>query len=73
MVETEITVSGIDDRDIEEAKSFFPEFSGEKLWKSHSLVILRRTARADARIYVKGLLIAEEPNFAFSYNPCARR
>lgn len=69
---TEITVTGIQDRDVEEAKRFFLEFSGEEQLESTKFGdILRRRSSGPARIYVKGLVVAEEPNFAFSYNVTA--
>ena len=69
---TEITVTGIRDDDVEEAKGFFLEFSGEEVLEATKFGdILRRRAAGGARIYVKGLVVAEEPNFAFSYNVTA--
>jgi hypothetical protein len=66
---TEITIAGIQDRDVEEAKSLFLEFSGEERLETTKFGdILRRSPTGTARIYVKGLVVAEEPNFAFSYN-----
>jgi hypothetical protein len=69
---TEITVSGIEDRDVQEAKAFFLEFSDEERLETTKFGdILHRPASGAARIYVKGLVVAHEPNFGFSYNVTA--
>jgi hypothetical protein len=67
---TDITLSGVKDVDVEAAKRFFLRYSGEKLLEStdYGDVLARIDARQPARIYVKGLFVAEEPNFLFSYN-----
>lgn len=57
------------DSDIADAKRFFLCFSGDEVLETTGLgQILRRREQARARIYVKGLLVAEEDEFAFSYN-----
>lgn len=62
-------LSGITDGDMESARGFFLRFSDETtLEKTRFGAILRRRPDRPARIYVKGLVVAEEPNFAFSYN-----
>lgn len=55
--------------DIKAAKDFFLRFSGERVLDNtpHGQ-ILERAAGRDARIYVTGLLVAQEERFAFSYN-----
>ena len=54
---------------MERAKGFFLRFSNEeRLEETKAGEILRRKPGAAARIYVAGLLVAEEENFAFSYN-----
>jgi hypothetical protein len=70
MVGTEVIVSGVSAKDVETAKSFFLRFSGDVLLESTSYgeVLARPNDKAPGRIYVKGLLVAEEPNFLFSYN-----
>lgn len=66
---TDVAFTGISDADMAAAKRFFLKFSGEKLLGSTQYgQILRRTQGGKARIYVKGLLVAEEEDFAFSYN-----
>ena len=67
---TDITLSGVKDADMDAARRFFLRYSGERLLESteYGAVLARTDARQPARIYVKGLLVAEEPNFLFSYN-----
>ena len=67
---TDITLSGVKDADVEAAKRFFLRYSGETLLESteYGDVLARAGGRQPARIYVKGLFVAEEPNFLFSYN-----
>jgi hypothetical protein len=70
MAGTEVVVRGVSTKDVETAKSFFLRFSGDELLEStrYGQVLGRPNPRAPGRIYVKGLLVAEEPNFLFSYN-----
>jgi hypothetical protein len=67
---TDIALAGVKDADIEAAKGFFLRYSGERLLESteYGQVLARSDQRHPARIYVKGLFVAEEPNFLFSYN-----
>lgn len=67
-VGTEVLLAGCRDADIEAAKQRFLKFSGETVLESTWLgeILERREERA--RIYVNGLLVAEEENFLFSYN-----
>ena len=52
------------------AKAFFLRFSNEKVLDEtpYGHILGRAKTAGVARIYVKGLLVAEEQNFAFSYN-----
>ncbi len=69
MVGTEVILVGVEEREIQAARQLFLEFSGEETLESTKIgQILRRQANAPGRIYVKGLLVADEPEFAFSYN-----
>ncbi len=69
MAGTMIVLRGLSDEQMERAKGFFLHFSEEDLLETTKIGdILRRKAGAAARIYVAGLLVAEEENFAFSYN-----
>jgi hypothetical protein len=68
-VGTDFSFENLADSDISEAKKFFLKFSGETVLDSTSYgQILQRDTKGKARIYVKGLLVAEEEEFAFSYN-----
>jgi hypothetical protein len=68
-VGTEVRLEGIGDAQVETARRYFLRFSKETIVDDTALgqVILRKTG-APARIYVRGLRLAEEDNFAFSYN-----
>jgi hypothetical protein len=66
---TEIRLENVDDAAIEEAKAFFLRFTGEEVVEVTRFgQILQRLPNSPARIYVNGLLVAGEPDFAFSYN-----
>lgn len=68
-VGTEIVLSGVPVAEMEAAKNFFLRFAGESQMDSTAYgQILERRADKPARIYVTGLLVAEEENFLFSYN-----
>lgn len=65
---TEVRLFGLSDVDMARAKSFFLKFSGERVLEATKLGTILAKAGQASRIYVAGLLIAEEDNFAFSYN-----
>jgi hypothetical protein len=67
---TDVVLARVADEDVETAKGFFLRYSGERLLEStdYGDVLARGDGRSTARIYVKGLFVAEEPNFLFSYN-----
>lgn len=67
---TDVTLTGVKDADVEAAKRFFLRYSDEQLLEDteYGGVLARPDRRQPARIYVKGLFVAEEPNFLFSYN-----
>jgi hypothetical protein len=67
---TDFALAGVRDQDVETAKRFFLRYSGERLLEStqYGDALARTDAAQAARIYVKGLFVAEEPNFLFSYN-----
>ncbi len=69
MVGSDFELQGVSAADIKAAKDLFLHFSGERVLDTtpHGQ-ILERTAGRDARVYVTGLLVAEEERFAFSYN-----
>lgn len=69
LVGTDFSFYEISDSDVDEAKKLFLRFSGEAMLDSTAYgEILRRDPKGNGRIYVKGVLGAEEENFAFSYN-----
>ena len=66
---TRVELTGVTDDDIAEAKSLFLRFSGDTLLETTDYGQVLQTAKAGVgRIYVKGLLVAAEDNFLFSYN-----
>lgn len=66
---TTIILRGIDDAEIGAAKDFFLRFSGEEiLGETPYGQILRRDPQRPARVFIKGVLVAEDARFAFSYN-----
>jgi hypothetical protein len=73
---TEFILHGdaLGERQVQEAKALFLRYSGdEELGLTPFGTVLRRAnGRAQARIYVNGLRVAEEDNFLFSYNITAR-
>lgn len=69
LVGTDFALSGISDADIAVAKDFFLKFSGQPVLDETSYgQILETSEGRKSRIYVTGMLVAEEENFAFSYN-----
>ena len=69
LVGTDFIFDGVSDDDIVGAKNFFLKFSSEEVLDTTRYgQILRRDAKSNAHIYVKGMLVAEEEKFAFSYN-----
>ncbi len=67
---TDVVLRNASDGDVAAAKHFFLRYSGEQLLEStdYGDVLARTDIRSPARVYVKGLFVAEEPNFLFSYN-----
>lgn len=66
---TDFTLTGLDDADVKTAKDYFLRFAGdEELERTDLGSILRRGPDEPARIYVKGVRVALEDQFLFSYN-----
>jgi len=66
---SDFELQGVSVSDIKAAKDFFLRFSGERVLDDTPYgQILEKAAGRDARIYVTGLLVAQEERFAFSYN-----
>lgn len=68
MAGTEIRLPGLSDADMARAQDFFLRFSNETVMEETRAGRILRRAGSRSRIYVAGLLIAEEDNFAFSYD-----
>lgn len=68
-VGTDVALEGVSDADVAAARNFFLKFSNQSVLDetSHGQ-ILKTTEGGKSRIYVTGMLVAEEENFAFSYN-----
>lgn len=67
-VGTRIRLPSLSDADMARAKGFFLLFSRETLLEETKIGAILQKAGPMSRIYVAGLLVAEEENFAFSYN-----
>lgn len=69
-VGTEVVLLGVSDDNMDEAKSFFLHYNRENSLEAtkYGEVLGKSPKDGAARIYVKGLFVAEEPNFLFSYN-----
>ena len=66
---TEFALVGIPDSEVMKAKDFFLRFSGEpQLEETQYGQILSPIKGKPSRIYVNGIVVAQEENFAFSYN-----
>lgn len=69
MVGTDVVLHGVSDADVAEAKQFFLHYSGDRLLETTRYGdVLARADSGPGRVYVKGLLVAQEENFLFSYN-----
>jgi hypothetical protein len=69
MAGTDFELEGVSTADIKAAKDFFLRFSGDRVLENTPYgQILKRADGQAARIYVTGLLVAQEERFAFSYN-----
>ena len=67
LVGTEVILEGCKDEYIDSAKNFFLMFSNEKLLEKTDVGEVYTKGKT-SRIYIGGLLVAEEENFLFSYN-----
>jgi hypothetical protein len=66
---TEFVLNGVSDAEIETAKGYFLRFSGdEELERTEYGSVLVRAKGRPGSIYVKGLRVATEDAFLFSYN-----
>ncbi|MDQ6786230.1 MAG: ATP-binding protein [Acidobacteriota bacterium] len=67
-VGTEFIFSGVSSEEIEKAKSYFLKFSDETLVEKTQYGEVLFKQDNVGKIYINGLLVAEEENFLFSYN-----
>ena len=66
---TDFVLGGLSDIDMAAAKDYFLRFAGdEELEKTDIGTILRRLPEQPGRVYVKGVRVAMEDQFLFSYN-----
>lgn len=65
---TEFIIEGCSDRDIRKAKELFLRFSDEKKIEETRYGQVLKKGNGSAKIYVNGVMVAEEENFIFSYN-----
>jgi len=65
---TEIILKGVNADHVAAAKELFLKFSGEETLEATQYGAVLRRGKGEAKIYVNGLRVAEEPNFLFSYN-----
>jgi hypothetical protein len=71
-VGTEVTLTGATQADVEGAKACFLRFSDEvELEATRYGQVLARRPGQKARIYITGVLVAEDEGFLFSYNVAA--
>lgn len=68
MVGTDVSLCGVRDDHIAEAKSLFLRYAGDELLERTRHGAVLRRAAGPARIYVNGLRVAEEERFLFSYD-----
>lgn len=66
---TDVALKGLADADMAAARDYFLRFTGDRELERTPLgVILQRPEEGPARIYVKGVRVALEEQFLFSYN-----
>ncbi|MGH9046475.1 MAG: ATP-binding protein [Acidimicrobiales bacterium] len=69
-VGTQVELADVPEGQMEKARAFFLRYNGDTLLEStkYGDVLARGGGKGPGRVYVKGLLVADEPNFLFSYN-----
>jgi hypothetical protein len=70
MAGTAVELTGVADEEVATALGLFVRYSGDEVLESTKFgdVLAKRDPSAPGRIYVKGMLVAEEENFLFSYD-----
>ena len=67
-VGTDIALAGVRIDQVDAAKDLFLRFAGDRVIEDTSYGQVLGKGQADPRVYISGVLAAEEPNFLFSYN-----
>ena len=65
---TEFLLDGVPDGEMERAKGLFLRFSGDRVIEETQFGAVVRREGGPARIYIKGVLAAQEESFLFGYN-----
>ena len=65
---TEFLLDGVPDGEMERAKGLFLRFSGDRIIEETQFGAVVGCKSGPARIYIKGVLAAQEENFLFGYN-----
>ncbi|MGC9522583.1 MAG: ATP-binding protein, partial [Anaerolineae bacterium] len=65
---TDVVLLGVSDADVQQAKSLFLRFAGEEVIESTAYGDILRRKPLGARVYIRGVVANDEPNFLFSYN-----
>lgn len=68
MAGTDVELIGVTDQDISLARSLFLKFSDESIIESTEFGQIIRRKQDCARVYIRGVLASEEPNFLYTYN-----
>ncbi|HMD53439.1 MAG TPA: GYF domain-containing protein [Phycisphaerae bacterium] len=68
MCGTEFTLSPLSREKVEAAKHLFMQFSGDQILENTPIGDILRRGAVGGKIYISGVLAADEPNFLFSYN-----
>lgn len=65
---TDFVLRGASDGDVTSARALFLRFAGDQVLESTALGQVLRRGQVGARVYILGVLAAEEANLLFSYN-----
>lgn len=68
IIGTEFYIDGLTDTDMEEAKKLFLSFNNPKILESTMYGDVIESRGNCGEIFINGVLVANEPNFLFSYN-----
>lgn len=65
---TEFELTGVTDKEIDDAKNMFLKFSGERIIETTKQGFIVEKKGKYGNIYINGVKVSEEENFLFSYN-----